>query len=379
MPAPSKVIVALSGGVDSAVAALLLSRAGHDVECLHMSNWEDDGYCDNAREFQHAREVCGVLELPLHRVNFASQYREEVFSDFLDELRRGRTPNPDVLCNREIKFGVLRRYARRLGADRLATGHYARLERSAQGPRLLKARDSSKDQTYFLHSVPRTQFADVEFPLGDLTKREVRQLAADAGLSVADKKDSTGICFIGERPFAEFLSQYLPKSPGPIVTLDGEVIGSHCGLAWYTLGQRHGLEIGGLKHYGSQPWYVAAKRRADNALVVVQGKDHPALHSLELLADSPVWLSERAAAKAGSGELRCMARTRYRQQERAAVVRPSSGNRLEVEFESPQRAVTPGQYVVFYADQQCLGGARIAAAKPLSPEVANRLHTSQVA
>src|SRR5262245_42013147 len=253
-------IVALSGGVDSAVAALLLKQAGHDVQCLHMTNWEDDGYCDNARDFQDARRVCQRLGVPLHRVNFAREYREQVFASFLDEHRRGRTPNPDVLCNREIKFGVLRRYARRLGGDALASGHYARLAPATDGsPSLFKARDASKDQSYFLHAVAPADFADVLFPLGELTKTEVRALARDARLPVAEKKDSTGICFIGERPFAEFLAHYLPPSPGAIVDEHGRTLGRHDGLAYYTLGQRHGLHIGGVAHTLEQPWYVAKK------------------------------------------------------------------------------------------------------------------------
>ena len=230
-------IVALSGGVDSAVAALLLRRAGYAVECLHMTNWEDDGYCDAAQDHRDARAVCAELGVPLHRVNFAREYREQVFTHFLDEHRAGRTPNPDVLCNRQIKFGVLRAYARRLGATLLATGHYARLETISGRPVLLKARDRSKDQSYFLHAVHGEDFRDVLFPIGGHLKSEVRSIAREARLPVADKKDSTGICFIGERPFEEFLSGYLPRNPGPIRTPEGEVLGTHHGLAFYTLGQ----------------------------------------------------------------------------------------------------------------------------------------------
>lgn len=378
-PREATAIVALSGGVDSAVAALLLKDAGYTVECLHMSNWEDDGYCDNAREFQHARDVADTLGLPLHRVNFAAEYRAAVFSDFLEELSSGRTPNPDVLCNREIKFGVLSHYARRLGGDYLATGHYARLAASATGPRLMKGRDPGKDQSYFLHAVAREQFENVLFPLGGLTKREVRRRAADAQLRVAGKKDSTGICFIGERPFAEFLGQYLPHTPGPIVTLDDEVLGTHQGLAFYTLGQRQGLQIGGLRRFGPQPWYVAEKRQADNALVVVQGTQHPALFSHAALAEAPNWLSESARRTAASGALRCTVRTRYRQPDQAASVRLIEQHRLHVSFEQPQRAVTPGQFIVFYSDQRCLGGARITAAGALSDAVLDPARVSQVA
>ncbi|MGD2166590.1 MAG: tRNA 2-thiouridine(34) synthase MnmA [Gammaproteobacteria bacterium] len=360
MSTPRRIIVALSGGVDSAVAAALLKQGGHTVECLHMSNWEDDGYCDNAREFQHARQVCEMLDLPLHRVSFVEEYRASVFADFLTELRHGRTPNPDVLCNKEIKFGVLRDYARRLGSDWLATGHYARLAVTPAGPALLKGRDVNKDQSYFLHAVDRDDFTNVMFPLGELEKREVRRLAREVGLSaVADKKDSTGICFIGERPFAEFLSSYLPEDPGPIVTADGREIGRHCGLAFYTLGQRHGLEIGGLRDFGSAPWYVAAKRNDDNALVVVQGGHHRALYSRRLQAAGANWLCDEAAQAASAGGLRCMAKTRYRQADQPAAVCMADAGHLCVQFEKPQRAVTPGQFVVFYAGDRCLGGAVI--------------------
>jgi tRNA-specific 2-thiouridylase len=244
-------IVALSGGVD------------HDIQCLHMTNWEDDGYCNAARDFHDARRVCQLLGVPLHRVNFAHEYREHVFAQFLAEHRKGRTPNPDVLCNREIKFGVMARYARRLGAAAIATGHYARVAY----PHLLKARDASKDQSYFLAAVAADDLCDVLFPLGDLTKSEVREIARSAGLPVAEKKDSTGICFIGERPFAEFLAQYVPPAPGAIVDERGREIGRHDGLAYYTLGQRHGLRVGGVADHAEAPWYVAAKDEKRNELL----------------------------------------------------------------------------------------------------------------
>jgi tRNA-specific 2-thiouridylase len=379
MSEPARIIVALSGGVDSAVAAVLLKQAGHAVECLHMSNWEDDGYCDNAREFRHAKEVCELLDVPLHRVNFAEEYRTAVFADFLTELQRGRTPNPDVLCNREIKFGVLRRYAQRLGGERLATGHYARLAPSQGAPVLLKGRDQNKDQSYFLHAVKRDDFANVSFPLGELNKSDVRRIAAEAGLlTVADKKDSTGICFIGERPFAEFLSHYLPTHSGPIVTIDGAAIGEHRGLAFYTIGQRQGLDIGGLRDYGPEPWYVAAKRSADNSLVVVQGGHHPALYSQSLHTGPVNWLCTTAATTAANGELRCKAKTRYRQPDQAAVISASQSGGMHVRFEQPQRAVTPGQSVVFYAGERCLGGAVIEAIEASLAGSANRENLSQV-
>lgn len=362
------VIVALSGGVDSAVAALLLRDAGYAVQCLHMTNWEDDGYCDSAQEFQDARNICEALELPLHRVNFTREYREQVFRHFLDELGRGRTPNPDVLCNREIKFGTLKRYARRLGAEWLATGHYARLETKDGRTCLLKGRDPRKDQSYFLHGVSEKQFSNVVFPLGGYEKAEVRELAKTAGIRVADKKDSTGICFIGERPFAEFLRQYLPAEPGDIRTAEGELVGRHVGLAYYTLGQRQGLGIGGLKNHAHSPWYVAAKNEQRNELIVVQSNDHPRLFSRWLEASGVHWIGDPPAGIRCGGELRCAAKTRYRQPDQPCRARMVDSDRIEVVFDAPQRSVTPGQYVVLYLGDSCLGGGtidRTAASRPI--------------
>jgi tRNA-specific 2-thiouridylase len=361
-----RTIVALSGGVDSAVAALLLREAGHDVECLHMTNWEDDGYCEAARDFHDARRVCQLLDVPLHRVNFAREYREHVFAHFLVEHRKGRTPNPDVLCNREIKFGVMARYARRLGAARIATGHYARLapaepstSTSPAAPRLLKARDSSKDQSYFLAAVDAADFVDVLFPLGDLLKSEVREIARGAGLPVAEKKDSTGICFIGERPFAEFLAQYLPPSPGKIVDDRGRELGRHDGLAYYTLGQRHGLHIGGIANSAEAPWYVARKNTERNELVVVQGSDHPLLFDECLAARDAHWIGAPPTELATGEPFRCAAKIRYRQPDQACTVTITGERDLEVSFGHPQRTPTPGQHVVFYDGDRCLGGAVI--------------------
>jgi tRNA-uridine 2-sulfurtransferase len=367
-------LVALSGGVDSAVAALLLRDAGHDVQCLHMTNWENDGYCDAARDFHDARRVCQMLGVPLHRVNFSHEYREHVFADFLAEHRRGRTPNPDVLCNREIKFGVMARYARRLGAARIATGHYARLSTAdssdaapgaaprSNPPQLLKARDDSKDQSYFLAAVDAAEFADVLFPLGDLLKSEVRAIARGAGLPVAEKKDSTGICFIGERPFAEFLAQYLPPSPGKIVDERGRELGAHDGLAYYTLGQRHGMHIGGVAYGAEAPWYVARKDTERNELIVVQGSDHPLLFEDWLVASDAHWIGVPPIELAAGEPFRCRGKIRYRQPDQACTVVPSGERELQVSFDQPQRTPTPGQYVVFYDGERCLGGAVIERA-----------------
>ena len=366
------VIVGLSGGVDSAVSALLLREAGYDVQCLQMSNWEDDGYCGAAQDFQDALEIARHLNLPLHRVNFAEEYREQVFSHFLAEYHAGRTPNPDVLCNRQIKFGAMRRYAHRLGADLVATGHYARLEQRDGRVQLLKGRDSGKDQSYFLHAVDETGFTDVRFPLGGLTKAAVRSRALNAGLKVADKRDSTGICFIGERPFAKFLGEYLPADPGQIKSQDGEVLGEHQGLAYYTLGQRQGLRIGGLAAHGPEPWYVAAKDHDCNELIVVQGSDHPLLYQNWLTATAAHWVNDEPAGMSDGKELKCRAKTRYRQPDQACTVTRRDEDRLEVWFDRPQRSVTPGQYVVFYREDRCLGGATIqtAAMHTLSLEAA---------
>jgi tRNA-specific 2-thiouridylase len=352
-------IVALSGGVDSAVAALLLQQQGYRVQGLFMSNWEEDeeGYCTAADDYRDARRVCEVLDIPLHKVSFAAQYRERVFADFLREYRAGRTPNPDVLCNREIKFGACLEYARRLGAQFFATGHYARIARDGAQHRLLKGCDASKDQSYFLHSIAPAVLPQVLFPIGHLSKRVVRELARDAVLPVYDKKDSTGICFIGERPFKRFLSHYLPAMPGEIETAGGEVVGRHEGLMYYTLGQRQGLGIGGLASADEAAWYVAAKDPVRNVLIVVQGTDHPLLYSRALRTEAPHWISPDAQGRV----LRCSVKTRYRQADQACSVEfDDAGTR--VSLDTPQRAITPGQFAVFYAGEECLGGAVIAHA-----------------
>ncbi|HUK03409.1 MAG TPA: tRNA 2-thiouridine(34) synthase MnmA [Steroidobacteraceae bacterium] len=357
----ARVIVGLSGGVDSAVAALLLKEQGYDVQGLHMTNWEDDdGYCTASQDFQDARAVARELGIPLHRVNFAAQYRERVFEYFLAEHRAGRTPNPDVLCNREVKFGVAARYARRLGGEWYATGHYARLVAGPGGAELHQARDEAKDQTYFLHGVARADFERVLMPLGELTKEQVRQRARSAGLPVFDKPDSTGICFIGERPFRDFLSKFLAEHPGPILTPDGVEVGRHRGLPFYTLGQRAGLEVGGRRGASAEPWYVAAKDAGRNALIVVQGQDHPALWYEALETEPLHWLADRAAASPEPA--RCSIRIRHRQAPQAAQLslRPDGGALLR--FEERQRAITAGQFAVIYEGTRCLAGGVIATA-----------------
>lgn len=346
----------MSGGVDSSVAAWLLLQQGYEVQGLFMSNWDEDesGYCTAAADYQDARTVCSQLGIPLHKVSFAGEYRERVFSYFLEEYRAGRTPNPDVLCNREIKFGVCFDYARRLGADWVATGHYARVTRGER-PRLLKGLDPDKDQSYFLHAMPAASLARTLFPIGDRHKDEIRRIARELTLPVFDKKDSTGICFIGERPFAQFLSQYLPAQPGDIETPEGHRVGQHQGLMYYTLGQRQGLRIGGRSDAGDAPWYVAGKDLERNVLLVVQGHDHPALLSDRLLASQLEWVTGAPPAV----RFRCQAKVRYRQPDQACEVQMLEDRRLEVRFKTPQRAVTPGQYVVFYDDEECLGGGVI--------------------
>ncbi len=346
----------MSGGVDSSVAALLLKEQGYQVHGLYMFNWDGDeeGYCESAQHYRDAQAVADHLGIPLHRVNFAGEYRDRVFRHFLREYRAGRTPNPDVLCNREIKFGVCFDYAKRLGARYVATGHYAR---SPGDGRLLIARDSVKDQTYFLHAVGADRLDQTLFPVGDLLKTQVRRIADEHGFPNHDKKDSTGICFIGERPFREFLSRYLPAQPGEIEDEDGHVLGRHAGLMYYTIGQRQGLGIGGHRDLPEAPWYVARKDLDRNVLVVVQGHDHPRLMSKALLADDWHWIG----GSPPSMPMECRARIRHRQPLQRCRVRPD-GRRLFIEFDRSQRAIAPGQFVVLYADDECLGGGVIQAA-----------------
>ena len=351
-----KVIVGLSGGVDSAVAALRLKEAGWEVEGLFMKNWEEDddeGHCAAAEDLADARQVAETLGIPLHTVNFAAEYWDRVFEHFLAEYRAGRTPNPDVLCNREVKFRAFLDHALDLGADCIATGHYARLSED-EPRRLLQAADANKDQTYFLYMVPQQALQRTLFPLGDLTKPEVRRLAEAAGFANWRKKDSTGICFIGERRFRDFLARYLPAQPGEMVTPEGEVIGTHQGLMYYTLGQRQGLGIGGVAGHPEAPWFVVAKDLDHNRLVVAQGHDHPLLYRNTLEAEQLHW----PAGAPPERRFRCQARCRHRQPLQDCEV-TITGDTMAVRFDQPQRAITPGQSVVLYRAGECLGGGII--------------------
>jgi len=355
-----KVVVGLSGGVDSAVAALLLKRAGHEVIGLFMKNWEDDDddeHCSTREDLIDAVSVAEKIGIDVEAVNFAAEYRERVFASFLAEYRAGRTPNPDVLCNAEIKFKAFLDHAMSLGADRIATGHYARVEERDGAFVLLKGLDPGKDQSYFLHRLTQAQLARSLFPVGHLHKSEVRHIAREAGLPNHAKKDSTGICFIGERPFREFLSRYLPREPGPIVTPEGESVGEHVGLMYYTIGQRQGLGIGGRREGGGEPWYVAGKDPAENTLTVVQGHDHPLLRRRKLSAADASWIAGIAPQ---ANELDYGAKTRYRQPDSACRMSALGADAFELDFAEPQWAVTPGQSAVVYRGEVCLGGGVIS-------------------
>ena len=348
-----KVVVGMSGGVDSSVAALLLKRAGHEVVGLFMKNWEeddDDEYCSTREDLVDAAAAADVIGIELEAVNFAAEYKDRVFAEFLREYSAGRTPNPDVLCNAEIKFKAFLDHAMRLGAAKIATGHYARVASSDGCFGLLRGEDKAKDQSYFLHRLTQEQLARVLFPVGGMAKAEVRRVALEAGLPNHAKKDSTGICFIGERPFREFLNRYLPKEPGPIKTSEGTVVGQHIGLAFYTIGQRKGIGIGGA----GEAWYVADKRLESNELVVVQGHDHPLLLKKTLAAQDASWVSGRPP-----GERQYSAKTRYRQPDAPCTVSRLLDSEMRVDFARPQWAVTPGQSVVLYDGEACLGGGVI--------------------
>lgn len=354
----TRVIVGMSGGVDSSVAAYLLKQQGYLVTGLFMKNWEeDDGseYCTARQDLADAQAVCDTLELELLTANFASEYWDNVFSHFLKEYAAGRTPNPDVLCNREIKFKAFLEYASELGADLIATGHYARKLESPNATFLLKGLDPDKDQSYFLCEVPEKSLRRCIFPVGELPKSDVRQIAARLQLATHDKKDSTGICFIGERKFKDFLERYLPAQPGIIESTDGEQLGTHSGLMYYTYGQRQGLGIGGKPNHSEAPWYVVAKDIQRDVLVVAQGNENAYLFSNELIAASPAWINSQSP----SMPLNCTAKIRYRQNDQLCKVEPAGEDHIRVTFPQAQRAVTPGQYIVFYEGDRCLGGAII--------------------
>lgn len=356
-----RVIVGMSGGVDSSVAALLLKRQGYDVIGVFMKNWEEEdesGVCTATEDYNDVRRVCERIDIPYYTVNFAKEYRERVFSYFLDEYRAGRTPNPDILCNSEIKFKAFLNFAMGVGVDMLATGHYARLDKR-NGVKLLRAADRNKDQTYFLAGLSQEQLKNVLFPIGDMQKPELRRAAEQAGLANAAKKDSTGVCFIGERNFKQFLMQYLPAQPGDIVELDGRVVGRHDGLMYYTLGQRRGLGIGGVKGSGEGSWFVIGKDMNNNRLIVQQG-EHEELYSVSLVTGKTNWISGEPPAKT----LECTAKFRYRQSDQGVRLH-CTGDSCEVVFNEPQRAVTPGQWAVFYDGETCLGGAPIEETRPL--------------
>ncbi len=358
-----RVVVGMSGGVDSSVAALLMQRAGHEVIGVYMKNWEEkdaDGVCTSEKDWADTRAVCDRLGIPYYSVNFAQDYWDRVFTHFLEEYRRGRTPNPDVLCNREIKFNVFLDFAEKLGADRLVTGHFANIDRVGEEYRLLRAADENKDQTYFLYMINQRALSKALFPVGGLLKRQVRDIAREAGLPVSEKKDSTGVCFIGERNFKQFLSNYLPARPGDMVTTDGKKVGRHDGLMYYTLGQRRGLGIGGGGN--GQRWFVVKKDLENNLLVVQQGEDSPLLYSHAAEGSQLTWLAEHPPVADGQ-PLTCQVRLRHRQPLQDCVL-TLDGGVARMAFPTAQRAVTPGQSAVFYQGQVCLGGCVVDRAAP---------------
>jgi tRNA-specific 2-thiouridylase len=353
-PKDTRVVVGMSGGVDSSVAALLLKQQGYDVIGIFMKNWDDTdefGVCTATEDYNDVIRVCNQIGIPYYAVNFEKQYWDKVFTYFLDEYKAGRTPNPDVMCNKEIKFKAFLEHAMNLGADYLATGHYARVEERDGEVKMLRGLDENKDQTYFLNQLQQHQLEKVMFPIGDMDKKRVREIAKEAGLATAAKKDSTGICFIGERNFKEFLSKYLPAQQGIMKTLDGKTMGTHDGLMYYTIGQRHGLGIGG----SGEPWFAVGKDLKENVLYVEQGFDHDSLYSDSITAVNSSWVSNQEMPQ----EFTCTAKFRYRQPDNKVTVKILPNNEVEVVFDEPIRAVTPGQAVVFYNGDECLGGATI--------------------
>lgn len=360
-----KAIVGMSGGVDSSVSAWLLLQQGYRVEGLFMKNWEEDDneeYCTAASDLADARAVCDTLGITLHTVNFAAEYWDNVFAHFLAEYQAGRTPNPDILCNKEIKFKAFLEFAAEdLGADFIATGHYVRRADVDGKSRLLRGLDDNKDQSYFLYTLGHAQLARCLFPIGELAKPEVRRIATELGLATAAKKDSIGICFIGERKFRDFLGRYLPAQPGAIMSVDGQEVGRHQGLMYHTLGQRKGLGIGGTRDGSEDPWYVVDKDLDNNRLIVAQGHEHPRLMSTGLVAGQLHWVDREPLTDV----LRCTVKTRYRQPDIACLVTPLADGRLQVSFDRPVAAVTPGQSAVFYLAERCLGGGIIEARQPL--------------
>ena len=351
----ARIVVGMSGGVDSSVAALLLKRAGHEVIGVFMKNWEEkdeNGVCTSEADWADVRAVCETIGIPYYSVNFVREYADRVFSYFLAEYRRGRTPNPDVLCNREIKFKAFLDFAMELGADALATGHFCRLgDAEGGGKLLLRGADGNKDQSYFLYMLGQRALSKAMFPVGGLTKAQVREIAAEAGLATSAKRDSTGVCFIGERRFKPFLQQFLPAQPGQMRTLSGKVVGRHDGLMYYTLGQRRGLGIGGAGN--GERWFVLAKDMARNELIVEQGADHPLLYSRTAIGEDATWIAGEPPAQAFS----CTCKYRYRQEDQEVYVELLEGGRVRVTAKERQRAVTPGQSMVFYQGDVCLGGA----------------------
>ena len=352
----NKVLVGMSGGVDSSVSAFILKKEGYEVHGLFMKNWDDDDgspYCSIKEDFMDAAFVADQLEIPLFEVNFAKEYKEKVFSYFLEELKKGRTPNPDILCNKEIKFKKFYDYALSKGYDYIATGHYAKTNED----KLYKAMDTNKDQTYFLHAIDKEVLRRTLFPIGSMDKEQVRQIARENSLITSDKKDSTGICFIGERPFPDFISNYVSEKIGKIVDENGNELGEHKGLQYYTLGQRQGIGIGGQKGNNNEPWYVAGKDMDTNTLMVVQGNDNPLLFSRELITRNLYLLNEDIEQKFNGA-----AKVRYRQEDQKCEIEIVEG-KIQIRFEKPQRAVTPGQSVVIYKNNECLGGGEIESIK----------------